>query len=101
MTVRRRAQVHMDDKFLEDSELQGLLEEREALKVERAESIKALREKDAAVRERVGAYDFPVGEHRRCGSFLLTKTRREAQAVEFERVGGVSLAIRKVVPKPK
>ena len=76
-----------------------MFEEREDLKQERAEAITSLKEKDAAVRERLGAYDFPVGEHRRCGSFVLIKTRREAQPVEFERVAGVSLTIRKVAPK--
>ncbi len=85
MTARPKVQIGMEDRWIEDAELEQLLEERQALKVERGELAKKLKAKDEMARERLKMYDLPMGEEeRRCGRFLIGRWNFGAKLVSFD-----------------
>jgi hypothetical protein len=96
MAIRGRPQIALAEKFIEDPELEQLLEEREtvnAAKKEAADEFKEIDEKTKAYIERI-APDIPVGERRRCGRFVISKTETEEAEVVFTRGGKVRVNIR-------
>lgn len=94
--VKTEAQIGMEDQFIEDAELENLLEERDELNDERLDVAGRFREKDAAAKERVGVYDIPMGEYRRVGRFIVQRKMTESAEVSFSRGGGERIQIRKV-----
>lgn len=97
--TKPRAQIGMEDQFLEDPELEALLEERETLKEERKVAVEAVKEKTGAIHERLGAYDLPVGQERRCGGFIIARRHVTGRSVSFDVDAGVRTTIRKVKEK--
>lgn len=93
--ARRKAQIGLDDEWIKDTDLEALLEEREELNNERLAASKLFKEKDGAAKERIAAYDFPAGETRRCGAFLISKRIAAAREVEWHAPEGEVLSITK------
>lgn len=96
---RVRPQISMDDKFIEDPELEALLEERQEKKESASEANSAYREVDDKAQAQVLALDLPEEPPTRCGRFLLSKKTTDAQEVSFERAERTRASIRLVKVK--
>jgi hypothetical protein len=85
----------MGEKFLEDQELEQLLEERETANDEKKDAAKEFREIDERCKELIGrlAPDMAIGEKRRCGRFVISKSETEEKDVSLTRGGNVRLSI--------
>jgi hypothetical protein len=91
MTVKAKAQVHMEDQFIEDPELEQLLEDREAAKAKAAEYY-ALDTKAKSAIIALG----PDGK-RRCGRFIVSTKATAGRTVDsFETKAGVRVNIKAV-----
>ena len=104
MAVSKRAQITFEDraKWIEDTELEGLLGERETLNEARLEAQKAYNDMDAKARERIEAYDLPVGDYRRCGEYIIENAMQESRTVEaFNTSGGPKVSIKKITAEQK
>lgn len=96
MAIRGRAQIALAEKFIEDPELEQLLEERETASDEKKQAADEFKEIDEKAKDHIArvAPDIPVGERRRCGRFVISKSESEPADVAFKRGGGVRLNIR-------
>ena len=79
---RVKPQISMDDKFIEDPELEKLLEERQGAKGAASVANKEYRGLDEQAQARVMALDLT--ETVRCGRFLLSKKTISPKEVSFE-----------------
>lgn len=91
MVVKEKAQVGMDDRWIEDPELEELLEAREALKVYNGSYKDADKKAKARVMELAdkGQLDTPA----RCGRFVLEKKTTEPSSRAFDVAGGTRVSI--------
>jgi hypothetical protein len=96
MTIEERPQMKLGQKFIEDQQLEQLLEEREAVKEAKKGAADEFAEVDERCRKHLetAGHDIPVGEERRVGRFIIAHTMREATPVEFTRKGGAKINIR-------
>lgn len=88
---RVRPQISMDDKFIEDPELEKLLEERQVAKEATSVANKEYRGLDEKAQAKVLALDLT--ETVRCGRFLLSKKVIEPKEVSFETAESVRARI--------
>lgn len=83
MSVTAEAQTSIDEKVLESTELEAMLEDREAKKAKAAEARKAYASADelakAELRERVDE-----GEVARVGRFVVRRTSVPSRSVSFD-----------------
>lgn len=77
-------QLGMDERNVEDQELEKALEDRLRAADDISEIRKVYKVADAAVKERVGVLDLADGDAIRCGRFRVAKTAVASRAVSFE-----------------
>jgi len=87
MVTKTKAQVHMEDRLVSNSELLALLEERETLK----EGALAFRNKDKDTKNAI----IKLGEEPpyRIGRFIITQKTHQARHVDFDIQAGASVKI--------
>jgi hypothetical protein len=87
LVTKTKAQIHMEDRMVSNSELLALLEERETLK----EGATAYRDKDKATKNAIIA----LGEEPpyRIGRFIITRKEHQARHVDFDIQAGASVKI--------
>lgn len=89
MPARTKPQVHMDDKFIEDPELEQLLEDRETAKAKAAEFHTLDKKAKAAI------VTLNLDGERRCGRFLVSTKALDGRTVDsFETKPGVRVNIK-------
>jgi hypothetical protein len=87
VTVKEKAQIDMEDQFIEDPVLEDLLEKREDAKEGAAEYRKL--DKDAKAHIKTAG----ITGKRRCGRFIINVTEGEARHVEFDTDGSQRIGI--------
>lgn len=85
--TKPEAQIGMEDKFVQNQELEDLLEKRESLK----EGASAYREADKAAKGAITAE--PTEPPYRVGRFMIRKTPRQPREVNFEISAGTTIKI--------
>lgn len=89
MPAKAKAQIQMEDHFIENPALEEVLEEREAL----IPNLKKYRRLDSQAKSAIIALNLE-GE-RRCGRFIISAKAMEGRTVDsFERKGGVRVNIK-------
>jgi len=78
MAVEQKSQIGMEDQFIEDPALEGLLERREDAKAGAAEFRKLDKEAKEAIKK------SGITGKRRCGWFVINVTQAEGRHVEFD-----------------
>ena len=78
MAVKTKSQIGMEDQFLEDPALEGLLERREDAKEGAGEYRKLDKEAKEAIKK------AGITGKRRCGRFIINVTQAEGRHVEFD-----------------
>lgn len=89
MAPRVRPQISMDDRFIEDPELEAMLEEWQEAKESMSEARQLFSPLDEKAKARVLGLDLATGEKVRCGRFVLSKTEQDEKSVEFTRTAKV------------
>ena len=88
--TKARPQIHMDDKIVEDAELERLLEERQALK----ESVSSYRKADQAAKDKIRSMETQTPY--RVGRFIISKQAVPAKSVAFETTEGSRFTIKTI-----
>ena len=88
MAIRRRAQMKLAEKVIEDPELERLLEDRELL----AEAHAHYRDKTKAAQSRVK--DLGSEGTFRCGRFVVSVSAKEGRHVEFEQGSRIQIGFK-------
>lgn len=83
MATQPRAQIGIEDKWLNDAEFERLLEEREKLKDRKSAAAKAFEVADEKAKARVETLEMKPDEEIRCGRFILSKPIRGGTEVAF------------------
>lgn len=84
MSAAPQEQIGLEDKFIEDPELEEVLEERESLKAEKKKALKQFNDKHAAAKDRIEKLDLPAGGALRVGRFRLERTNVPGRSVTFD-----------------
>lgn len=87
-TAAPRAQIGMDDQWLEDPDLEALLEDREAAKAAAAH----FRKLDKEAKGRILALE--ITDPRRCGRFIISCSPTQPRSVSFDTEAGVRVSIK-------
>jgi hypothetical protein len=82
-TPRADAQMEIDEKQIDDANLEAALEERETLRVAKLEAQREFKDKDDNVRDRLAEFSLAVGEVARVGRFKIKKVQRQPVDVSF------------------
>jgi len=85
MPAQPKAQIGMDDTFIENPELQDLLEKREEAKTPLAEARAAFNKLDAEAKAKVMGLEIAPGEEVRCGRFMLSKSQQTEEEKSFQQ----------------
>lgn len=91
----KRPQIGLDDKWIEDADLEELLGEREEINQERLEVNGRFKEKHAACMDRINIYDIPTGTFRRCGAWVIETASRASEEKTITTRGGRKITISK------
>jgi hypothetical protein len=92
--VKNRAQVSMEDKFLENPELEQQLEDRESARLEMVRAQKAFRKLDEVAKGYI--LEIAPTAEVRCGRFILSVRDRPARTVDSFETKAATLATIKV-----
>lgn len=84
--ARSRPQIHMEDKIVNDPELEQMLEDRQELKQAQAE----YRKKDKEVKAKLASVETPC----RIGRFFISKSTTPPRSVAFDTSGSVRYSIK-------
>lgn len=90
MVTKTRAQIHMDDKIIENPELEKLLEDRQELKG----SVSEYRKADKAAKYKILSIATPTPY--RVGRFIITKKDVPGKPVAFETADSLRITIKTV-----
>ena len=88
MVTKTKAQIHMDEKIVEDAELEHMLEDRQELK----QSVAEYRKVDKDVKSRLRSIGTPAPY--RVGRFVISKRDISAKSVSFETQASLSFTIK-------
>lgn len=88
MAVKAKAQMHMDDKVVENKELENILEAREELK----EKVASYRQTDKDAKDKIKSLDLPVPC--RVGRFIIAKTAMEGKEISFQTQPSTRISIK-------
>lgn len=88
MVTKTRAQIGMEDNWVNDEKLEELLEEREQIKKSASDYRKADKEAKAKIAEYENKMPF------RCGRFIISSKMISPRSVEFEITGGSKISIK-------
>ena len=83
MPTTTQVQIGMEDRFIEDPELQELLERREEAKAPLAEARAAFNKLDAEAKAKVMGLEIAPDEEVRCGRFMLSKKQQTEEEKSF------------------
>lgn len=86
--TRPKPQIHMDDKIVQDPELEHMLEERQELK----QAVSEYRKVDKDVKSRLRSIGTPTPY--RVGRFVISKRDVSAKTVSFETQASFSFTIK-------
>ena len=92
MAVATRAQVHMEDKFIEDPALLDVLHQREEAKLSAAQARGEFSDLNDRAKGLIG--EKGIQGTVRCGPFLITVTEDDPKDVSFTRKGGTRVHIK-------
>lgn len=84
MPTRVKEQLAIDEKVIEDKELERLLEERQKVRDEMAEVRADLAKANEAANGAIAKLELPDGVPVRIGRFRLTRVEVDARHVEFD-----------------
>lgn len=90
MTTKVKAQINMDDKILDNPELEKLLEARQVLKA----SAKEYRATDKEAKDKIATIQTPLPY--RVGRFIISKQMIQAKSVAFDVDAGTRVNIKAV-----
>jgi len=90
MATRVKSQIRFDDTILENPELEGLLEERQALK----QSAKDYRGADKKAKDKIQTIETPLPY--RVGRFIISRRDIPAKSVSFDTEAGTRVNIKAV-----
>ena len=93
MSTKVKAQLGMDERVVEDSELEAKLEAREGLAQARRTAVIRFKGADQQARDALEALDIEVGTPVRIGRFRVTKQPLGSRSVSFETDPTVRLRI--------
>ncbi len=88
MAVKSKAQISMDDRRVDDSELEQLLEDRQAAK----EKVSAYHDADKKAKAKITTLKETMPY--RCGRFIISERTMPPRSVEFETKGSNSVSIK-------
>lgn len=94
MPPTAQPQTALDEKVIDDSELEKALDDRERAKGAKAEATSVFKTKDDVVKGKLDDLGLEVGQVARIGRFRIEKRQTESSHVEFERGGGEKLSIK-------
>lgn len=81
------------DKEFDDTNLEQLLDKREAAKDKRAKATKAFKDEDDKVKARLSEFELADGEVARVGKYRIAKKATPGRAVSFETSPSSRLSI--------
>lgn len=93
MPTKVQGQTAIDELIVEDSHVEGLLEERAKRAASRRAVSAAFKEADTAVRDALAKMTIPEDGALRIGRFRITKQSTPARHVEFDAEAGERLRI--------
>lgn len=88
MATKTAPQISMDDKWLEDPDLEQLLISREAAKEAKGQAAATFNGWDDKAKAHIEKLDLTENELRRCGAFLVSVSRSKGRSVSFDTEGG-------------
>ena len=88
MTTKERAQIHMDDRIIDNPELEKILDDRQELKY----ALSEFRKKDKEAKSRIKAIEETPPF--RIGRFLITSSTTPPRSVAFDTDGAVRIKIK-------
>lgn len=94
MAVVTQPQTALDERVVEDAELEAALEEREQAKAARAKAAKTFESKDEAARVLADKLDDLFDGPVRVGRFVLVERKTTARSVAFDVEAKTRLSIR-------
>ncbi|MCI0582328.1 MAG: hypothetical protein L0227_05425, partial [Chloroflexi bacterium] len=83
-TAEVAEQIAMDERVVDDDELNGLLEKRLRAADDKREVAKVYKAADVAAKDKIALLALEVGQAARVGRFRITKTATEPRHVEFD-----------------
>jgi hypothetical protein len=93
MAVSQKEQLGIDERVLDDPELERALEEREKAKAGKNEAARTFNTKDEVVKNRLEELDIEVDEPVRIGRYVCSRTKVAAKSVAFDTAETTRLAI--------
>jgi hypothetical protein len=97
--VNANPQTSIDEKPLENGDLEKALEARYVRNVERLEAAKKYKEADDRVRVMLEEFSLADGEVARCGRFRIEKKKVAPRSVAWESAGSSRLQISLIEPE--
>ena len=88
MATKKQAQIRLDDRILQEPEIEAMLENRQDLK----EGATAFRKADKEVKSKLSSLNQPMPF--RIGRFIIDRQVRGAKHVEFDSEAGSTLKIK-------